>query len=116
MHVVCGVRGTAASQAGLQRVLAGWLTGSDTATVLLLDADDQTEAAAADAAAASAATVEVTPLSPRTGAALITAATEAEAEQIILAGGRRSPLGKIQLDRLTQYVVLNAPMTVTLVR
>jgi hypothetical protein len=46
----------------------------------------------------------------------ITAATEADAEQIILAGGRRSPLGKIQLDRLTQYVVLNAPMTVTLVR
>jgi nucleotide-binding universal stress UspA family protein len=37
-------------------------------------------------------------------------------DRVVLPGGERSPLGKIQLDSVTEFVVLNATTTVTLIR
>lgn len=37
-------------------------------------------------------------------------------DRIVIPGGQRSPLGKIQFDDVTEFVLLNAAITVTLVR
>jgi len=37
-------------------------------------------------------------------------------DRIVLSGGERSPMGKIQLNSLAEFVLLNATMTVTLIR
>ncbi len=50
------------------------------------------------------------------GSGLVALAEDEEFDRIALAGGTRSPLGKIQLDPVSEFVLLNAPMTVTLVR
>jgi len=50
------------------------------------------------------------------GSSLVALAEDGEFDRIALAGGTRSPLGKIQLDPVSEFVLLNAPMTVTLIR
>jgi nucleotide-binding universal stress UspA family protein len=50
------------------------------------------------------------------GSGLVTLAEDESFDRIALSGGTRSPLGKIQLDPVSEFVLLNAPMTVTLVR
>lgn len=50
------------------------------------------------------------------GPALVTLAESEAFDEIVLGGGQVSPLGKIDVGRIAEYVVLNAPVTVTLVR
>jgi nucleotide-binding universal stress UspA family protein len=50
------------------------------------------------------------------GSALVALAEDEGFDRIALAGGHRSPLGKIQLDPVSEFVLLNATTTVTLVR
>jgi len=47
---------------------------------------------------------------------LVALAEREEFDRIVLPGGERSPLGKIRLDTLTEFVLLNATTTVTLIR
>jgi len=48
--------------------------------------------------------------------AIVELAEREGADRIVLPGGERSPMGKIQLDSLTEFVLLNATMSVTLIR
>jgi Universal stress protein family. len=50
------------------------------------------------------------------GPELVELAGAEECDCIVLQGGSRSPLGKVQLDEVVEFVVLNAHTTVTLVR
>lgn len=50
------------------------------------------------------------------GGQLVDLAQRERFDRIVLPGGQRSPLGKISLDRVAEFVLLNAPTTVTLVR
>lgn len=50
------------------------------------------------------------------GSSLVALAEDEAFDRIALAGGHRSPLGKIQLDPVSEFVLLNASTTVTLVR
>lgn len=50
------------------------------------------------------------------GSSLLALAENEGFDRIALAGGERSPLGKIQLDPISEFVLLNATTTVTLVR
>ena len=50
------------------------------------------------------------------GSTLVAIAEDEGFDRIALAGGHRSPLGKIQLDPVSEFVLLNASTTVTLVR
>jgi nucleotide-binding universal stress UspA family protein len=59
---------------------------------------------------------EVRSLSGHAGSQLVDLAEEEDFDQLILDGGQTSPLGKIQIDDATEFVLLNASMTVTLVR
>ncbi|MFB6352996.1 MAG: universal stress protein [Halobacteriales archaeon] len=50
------------------------------------------------------------------GPSLVTLAENEGFDEIVLGGGQESPLGKIDVGQIAEYVVLNAPVTVTLVR
>ena len=50
------------------------------------------------------------------GSSLVAFAEDEEFDRIALAGGHRSPLGKIQLDPVSEFVLWNASTTVTLIR
>jgi nucleotide-binding universal stress UspA family protein len=59
---------------------------------------------------------EVRSISGHTGSQLVNLAENEDFDQIIIDGGQTSPLGKIQIEDSTEFVLLNAPVTVTLVR
>lgn len=62
------------------------------------------------------ATVTVRLIESDPGAELVELAGAQDCDCIVLQGGSRSPLGKIQLNEVVEFVVLNAYTTVTLVR
>lgn len=50
------------------------------------------------------------------GSQLVEFAEQEGFDRLVIDGGQRSPLGKIQLEDVAEFVLLNATMTVTLVR
>ena len=50
------------------------------------------------------------------GAMLVEIGDGENYDQIVLGGGERSPMGKIRVGRVAEFVVLNAETSVTLVR
>lgn len=47
---------------------------------------------------------------------LVHLAEQGEYDRLVIGGGTQSPMGKIQLGPITEFVLLNAQTTVTLVR
>jgi len=93
-------------------------TGDDLTVVVFGDADDRERLAehAREILGEASIPTDVRAIEGDPGGQLVHLA-EAEAfDRIVLPGGKRSPLGKIQLDNVAQFVVLNATTTVTLVR
>lgn len=50
------------------------------------------------------------------GGRLVELADSNDYDRIVLPGSERSPMGKIRLDRVAEFVLLNAPASVTLLR
>ena len=50
------------------------------------------------------------------GSSLVDIAESEDYEKIVIGGGQRSPMGKIQLGQIAEFVLLNSHTTVTLVR
>ncbi|MFC7009232.1 universal stress protein [Halalkalicoccus salilacus] len=50
------------------------------------------------------------------GSTLVEIADGEDYDQIVLGGGERSPMGKIRVGSIAEFVVLNSETTVTLVR
>ncbi|WP_181684779.1 universal stress protein [Halorhabdus salina] len=59
---------------------------------------------------------EVTRVSGHPGGELVTLADQGGYDRLVIGGGTRSPLGKIQLGSVAEFVVLNAETPVTLIR
>lgn len=60
--------------------------------------------------------VAVTHLDGAPGPALVEFAERGEFDRLVIGGGLRSPMGKISLGDVAEFVILNAPMSVTLIR
>lgn len=60
--------------------------------------------------------IDVRPLEGTPGPALVTFAEEGAFDQVVLANTKRTPMGKIQVSELTEFVLLNSQVTVILVR
>lgn len=50
------------------------------------------------------------------GSQLVDIAESEDFDRIVLGGGQRSPMGKIQLGHISEFVLLNSPVSVTLIR
>jgi len=55
-------------------------------------------------------------ISGHPGSQLVELAAGEDFDRIVLGGGQRSPLGKIELGEVAEFVLLNADRSVTLVR
>ncbi|MFP9190825.1 universal stress protein [Natronosalvus vescus] len=59
---------------------------------------------------------EVIRLEGDPGSALVDYAEREAVDQLVIGGGTRSPMGKVRLGPITEFVLLNATTTVKLVR
>lgn len=117
MRLIVGVDGSDGAMQALEEVAAR--DGVDEVTVAVYSTDERlasVEAAVRDhlEALALEATIEVIEDDP--GGTLVDMAERDGYDRIVLSGGHMSPLGKIQLDSVIEFVLLNAHTTVTLIR
>lgn len=122
MKVLLAVGGTEGSYAALDETVARAAEAGDDLTVAVVERDDVSatvadiEATVRDRLAASGIDAAVRHVEGHAGAQLVELADEEGFDRLVLTGGERSSLGKIQLDELIEFVILNAETTVTLVR
>ncbi|QLG49253.1 universal stress protein [Natrinema halophilum] len=123
MNVLLGLGGSDESIKTLRRTIERTLEVGDELTVVVVDKPeakrsqdemyrqtvDRLEAAGLD-------DVTVETLEGDPGSALVNYAEQGEFDQLVIGGGTLSPMGKIQLGPITEFVLLNAPTTVKLVR
>lgn len=122
MKLLLGVGGTDDSLAALDQTVERAVAAGDDLTVAVLENPDsprsteevieQVEERLAEADLdASVRQVEGDP-----GSRLVEVAESEDYDGIVLGGGERSPMGKINLGSIAEFVILNATTTVTLVR
>ncbi|MFB6224032.1 MAG: universal stress protein [Haloarcula sp.] len=123
MKILLGVGGSELSYDALDETLARAAETGDDLTVALfesekVDADfDEVQQRVRDRIDESTLDVtlrQVEGTSP--GSNLVNIAESEGFDRIVLGGGDRSPLGKIQLGSTVEFVLLNAQTSVTLIR
>ena len=122
MDVLLGIGGSDDSLRALDRAVDRASAAGDSLTVAVLDNPDSepSRAEVADRArtALGAADLgdDVRTLEGHPGSELVDLAEAEGFDRIVLGGGRTSPLGKVQLGSIAEFVLLNATVSVTLVR
>ncbi|NKE36651.1 universal stress protein [Natronococcus sp. JC468] len=122
MNVLLGLAGSDESITALRRTIDRTSEIGDDLTVAVLEKADtersQEEMYRQAEKLLSEADVdaELERLEGDPGASLVDYAEQGEFDQLVIGGGTISPMGKIQLGSLTEFVLLNAPTTVKLVR
>lgn len=124
MHVLLGIGGTDDSYRALERVVERTRVTGDELTVAVLEnpdsdvAPDEVERRVREVLAEAGFddAVRVARLAGEPGPQLVEFAERGEFDRLALGGGQRSPMGKITLGGVAEYVLLNARVTVTLVR
>jgi nucleotide-binding universal stress UspA family protein len=122
MKVLVGVGGSDDGLRALDRAVERARVAGDDLTVAVIegategaDADDVVERVRETLAAASV-DAEVRRLAGDPGSALVDLAESEGFDRIAIGGGSRSPMGKITLGPVAEFVLLNSHVTVTLVR
>jgi nucleotide-binding universal stress UspA family protein len=128
MKVLLGVDGTDSSLRALEEVTERAARTGDELTVGIAndpdagalgtgtDADDDLETRVREIADRVGLEVEVRRLGGDLGSELVQVAQTDDFDRLVVGGGERSPMGKIELSSDTQFVLLNAGTSVTLVR
>jgi nucleotide-binding universal stress UspA family protein len=122
MKVLLGVGGSDDSLRALERAVERAREAGDELTVAVLDnpesaaAVDDVEERVRETLAAADIDAAVRRLEGDPGSRLVDVAEREGFDRIVLGGGETSPLGKIQLGSIAEFVVLNASVSVTLVR
>ena len=122
MKVLLGIGGSDDALRALEETLDRVGRTGDDLTVAVVDnpaVEAETQALRERVEAALAETgldPTVRELEGEPGPALVTLAETEGFDEIVLGGGEPSPLGKISVGRIAEYVVLNAPVSVRLIR
>lgn len=121
MKILLGIGGRADGFDALEATLERTQEAGDDLTVAVLDTssdDDVDDVAAAvrDRIAESGLDVEVRTVTGHPGSELADIAETEGFDRIVLGGGQRSPMGKINLGEVSEFVLLNADVSVTLIR
>jgi nucleotide-binding universal stress UspA family protein len=124
MKVLLGVDGTDSSLRALEEVTERAAQTGDELTVGIADdpeagsieTDADFEARVREIADRVALDVQVRRLGGDLGSELVEVAQADGFDRLVVGGGERSPMGKIELSPDTQFVLLNAGTSVTLVR
>ncbi len=122
MQVLLGIGGSDDAFLALERTVDRVQLTGDQLTVAVLEnpttdlAPDAIAERVQDRLDEAAIDATVRRVEGEAGAALVTMAETEGFDEIVLGGGQESPMGKIDIGRIAEYVVLNATVTVTLVR
>lgn len=131
MKVLLGVGGSEDSYRALEQVVRRAREAGDDLTVAVLEnprsaaAPDEIEARVREAIedagltvadAAGEAGVHVRHLSGDPGPQLVELADRGGFDRLVLGGGERSPMGKLTIGEIAEFVLVNGRTTVTLVR
>lgn len=122
MNVLLGIAGSEESDTALRETVSRTAeTGDDLTIAVLEEADhdrsaDELERRARDLLDEFDVEATVRRVSGDPGSELVELAESEGFDRLVIGGGRRSPMGKIQLGSITEFVLLNAQVSVTLIR
>jgi len=122
MDVLLGIGGSDDSLWALERAVERAQVAGDSLSVAVLDNPDSDRSREAVAERARTALADaglggdVRTLDGHPGSALVDLAEAEGFDRIVLGGGETSPLGKVQLGSIAEFVLLNATVSVTLIR
>jgi nucleotide-binding universal stress UspA family protein len=122
MKVLLGMGGSEDSFRALEQTIERTLEAGDDLTVAVVDNPDSDPAVedvaarARDALASAGLPTAVKVVEGHPGSGLVELAEREGFDQIVLGGGETSPLGKVKLGSIAEFVLLNANVSVTLVR
>jgi nucleotide-binding universal stress UspA family protein len=120
MRVLVGIDGSDHSIHALDSVAERASEAGDEVTVAVYAGANstlqETEAAVRDQIETLGFECPIERIESDPGTRLVELAERDNYDQIVLSGGKRSPLGKIKLDDIHEFVLLNARTTVKLVR
>ncbi|SDF41836.1 universal stress protein [Halorientalis regularis] len=122
MKVLLGIGGSDGSFEALADTVTRAEEAGDEVTVAIVDRDDialtpdEIETEVREQLAETGMDPEIRQLSGHPGSRLVEVAEQEQFDRLVVAGGERSPLGKINFDETLEFVLLNAETTVTLVR
>ena len=122
MNVLLGIGGSADSLLALEHTVERTAMTGDRLTIAILseaESDqslDELMETIEETLDRFDVTADVEVLSGQPGPTLTAHAEANDVDCIVIGGGKRSPMGKIALGDITEFVVLNADTTVTLIR
>jgi nucleotide-binding universal stress UspA family protein len=122
MRLLLGVSGDEASWQALRRTVARVRETGDELTIAVVDStrsDRPTGAVLSEVRShldEAGVDARVVHLDGDAGSELVRLAEEEGYDRLVLGGGGESPMGKMELDEIEQYVLLNARTTVTIER
>lgn len=122
MKMLLGIGGSEDSLYALGKAIERAKEAGDDLTIAIVENDDasltQSEIRdrVTEALAEAEFEAEIKTLSGHPGSQLLELAERGSFDRIALGGGETSPLGKVQLGSISEFVLLNARTTVTLIR
>lgn len=122
MKVLLGIGGSEDSFRALEKAVARAEVAGDDLTIAVVEnpesspAPSEVRARAEEVLDESDLRADVRTLSGHPGSQLLELAEREGFDRIVLGGGETSPLGKVQLGSIAEFVLLNAKTTVTLIR
>jgi nucleotide-binding universal stress UspA family protein len=119
MRVIVGVNGSESAMSALVAAAERARAADDDLTVAVYGGPnpvDVVETRVRDRLSTLGIDAPVERLEGHPGGLLVERAEQEGFDRIILPGGTRSPLGKIQFDSTVEFVLLNAQTAVTLIR
>ncbi|MFB6200891.1 MAG: universal stress protein [Halorhabdus sp.] len=122
MKVLLGVGGSERSRQALETTVERVQEAGDDLTVAIFDSEEvettmtDVERDVRDVLDDAGVDAQVRRISGHPGGELVQMADQEAFDRLVIGGGTRSPLGKIQLGSIAEFVVLNAETPVTLIR
>lgn len=122
MRILVGVEGSEESTAVLRNSLKRAMEAGDELTIAMFAKEDESqdlseiERNVRDELDATDIDASLTTIEGDPASRLVELAEQGDFDQLVVGGGRSTPLGKRYLGRITEFVLLNADVTVRLER
>ncbi|MDZ7849459.1 MAG: universal stress protein [Halodesulfurarchaeum sp.] len=122
MKVLFGLQAGSTSLETLERTVERVQSVGDELTVAVLEHPDgegsvtETAAAVEDVVEGALPAAEIRQVEGHPGSRLVEIAESEDFDRIVLGGGEQSPMGKIRIGSVAEFVLLNSHVSVTLLR
>jgi len=121
MKILLGVDGTDTSLHALEQTVKRAKEAGDDVTVGIVTRDSDRSVAGTrsdvdEIIESSEIDVTIQHLDGDPGSQLVELAESEDFDKLVIGGGKRSPMGKIQIGSLAEFILLNSRITVSLIR